>query len=58
MSNKENKSKKILVNQAGRPGPRNKAELQTLIDIYKEQNPIKWELKKEVLLKKLESLPD
>ena len=54
---KEVKSQ-INANQAGVSGVKTKAEYKALLDTYAEQNPEKWEMKKDVLLKRLELLPE
>lgn len=48
----------IDANKAGNPSPKTKAEMKALLEVYAEQNPVKWERKKEGLLKKLEAMPE
>lgn len=52
---KEEVVEEVVVEKAKAESPE-KAEFRKLIETYKEQNPAKYELKKEALLKKLESL--
>ena len=58
MSKKTQPKSQVNINQAGNPSPKTKAEFKALLDAYAEQNPVKWERKKAVLLARLEAMSD